>query len=39
LEIDLNNIIEAYALYERLHIAKECNIAKIAAFGESMIIV
>jgi ribonuclease HI len=34
-----NNIVEAYALYEGLKLAKVCNISHIKVFGDSMMIV
>jgi hypothetical protein len=34
-----NNIVQDYALYEGLSIAKERNIAKLALFEDSMIFV
>jgi ribonuclease HI len=34
-----NNIAEAYALYEGLKLAKECNISQLLVFGDSMLIV
>jgi ribonuclease HI len=34
-----NNIVEAYALYEGVCIAKEKNVSKIVVFGDSMMVV
>jgi ribonuclease HI len=34
-----NNIVEAYALYARLRLVKECNISQISIFGDPMLIV